>query len=83
MKHSGEPSHFPLEQELKYEDVLVDEIGVLFLEEKQEELCLFKALRHVYEEKLEESMKHSKMCMYAMTGVANVRLSLISIQSGD
>ena len=34
---------------LYLEDALGDELGVLFLEDKQEELCSFKAMRKVHE----------------------------------
>ena len=34
---------------LYLEDALGDELGVLFLEDKEEELCSFKAVRHVHE----------------------------------
>ena len=34
---------------LYLEDALGDELGVLFLEDKEEELCSFKAVRHVNE----------------------------------
>ena len=34
---------------LYLEDVLGDEMGVLFLEDKEEELCSFKAMRKVHE----------------------------------
>ena len=34
---------------LYLEDALGDELGVLFLEDKQEELCSLKAVRHVHE----------------------------------
>ena len=34
---------------LYLEDALGDELGVLFLEDKKEELCSFKAVRCVYE----------------------------------
>ena len=34
---------------LYLEDALVDELGVLFLDDREEELCSFKALRQVHE----------------------------------
>ena len=34
---------------LYLEDALGDELGILFLEDKEEELCSFKAVRHVQE----------------------------------
>ena len=34
---------------LYLEDALGDEMGVLFLEDKEEELCSFKAMRKVHE----------------------------------
>ena len=34
---------------LYLEDALGDEMGVLFLEDKEEELCSFKAVRKVHE----------------------------------